>query len=190
MASPAADYLRSPFDNVFQILPQGHEKLLKQAFYNTAATLFVIFVCGAAVAVYFVLEPFLRSLLWAVLCGTFLHPFKSTITNIVRGWLRGLGESGTPIAVGVFMLPIQAVDTASETLGGAILTNLKLILTITIGLPLVYILYHFGPLHQILSILTATFYFVYDALGYFSAFWVSRNICLLIHLYFKSTVWH
>lgn len=182
MASPTLDYLRSPFDNVFQILPQGHDKALKQAFYNTGATLFVVFACCAAVAVYYILEAFLRPLLWAVLCGTFLHPFKNTLTSLVQSWLKALRTSGTPLAVGTILLPIQVVDQTSETLGTFIFGNVKLLTSVSLGLPAVYLLYYFGPLSQILDAIHSTLLFIYHALGYFSSpAWVRIYHCIVRH---------
>ncbi|CAE1308736.1 unnamed protein product [Acanthosepion pharaonis] len=114
MASPSFEYFRSSFDNVFQILPQGHEKALKKALYNTAANFFVIFASLVVVAGYFVLQAFLRPLLWAVLCGTFLYPFKRTLTSGLRSWLQGLDQSGTPFAAGLVLLPLKSVHDVSE----------------------------------------------------------------------------
>ncbi|XP_064643465.1 transmembrane protein 245-like isoform X3 [Lineus longissimus] len=154
------------------ILPEGHEKALKQAFYNTAALVFVFLVAGATIAVYHILEAFIRPLLWAVLCGTFLHPFKNTLTRTLQAWLRGLRNSGTPLAVGAVMLPIKVIDSASETLGSILMAHLKLIIAFSVGLPTVYILYYFGPLVKILGIIQSLFFFTYELIGYLSTIWV------------------
>jgi hypothetical protein len=166
---------------MMHILPEGHEKALKQAFYNTAALVFVFLVAGATIAVYHILEAFIRPLLWAVLCGTFLHPFKNTLTRTLQAWLRGLRTSGTPLAVGTIMIPIKVIDSASESLGSILIANLKLIIAISVGLPTVYILYHFGPLVKIFGIIQSLFFFTYELIGYLSTVWVSVCCsCLLI----------
>lgn len=170
MASPSVEYLR----NMFQILPQGHDKALKQAFYNTAANLFVIFACAAAVAVYFVLEAFLKPLLWAVLCGSFLYPLKRSLTNRLRGWLTGLNTSNTPFIVGVAILPFGVVNKTSDSIYNALVTHYKLIFSIIFGVPLSYLLYQFGPLHTIFAWIHSVFGFVYEVLGYFSSIWVRQ----------------
>lgn len=175
MATPTtAESLRSPFENVFQILPQGHDKALKQAFYNTAATLFVVIVCCAAVAVYYILEHFLGPLLWAVLFGTFLFPFKSTLTSVVRTWLQSLTSSGTPLIVGTVLLPVQVLDRTSSRFGTFVWSNLYAVLGACIALPIVYLVFYFWPIGDILNFFYATFIVTYDALGYFSAIWVSQ----------------
>ena len=177
--SPTLEYLRSPFNNVLQILPEGHEKALKQAFYNTIALVFVILVSSAGVAVYYILEAFIRSLLWAVLCGTFLHPFKNTLTRALTRWLRGLRESSTPLIVGTVAIPIRVVDSVSETVWYFLGRHFKLIIGIAVMWPVLYILYYFGSLFKIILTLTSVFRFLYDLVGIFAARWVS---CILSSL--------
>ena len=78
----------------------GNEKLLKQAFFNAAANIFVLLAILASIAVFYVLELFLRPLLWATLTGSFLYPFKKAATGCVQNWLNCLSDSGTPLFIG------------------------------------------------------------------------------------------
>ncbi|ESO88151.1 hypothetical protein LOTGIDRAFT_234712 [Lottia gigantea] len=168
MTSPS-EYLSSVWQ---QYVPQGHEKALKQAVYTTASNFLILVAIAAVISVYFILEAFLRPLLWAVLCGTFLYPLKRSLTNCIVQWMKGLKNSGTPIAVGVTILPLTVLNNFSNKLGEFINTNFKTVLSVAIGLPLIYLVYHFGPLQKILSIATFMFWFLYDLLDYFSSLWI------------------
>ena len=53
---------------------------------------------------------------------------------------------------------------------------MKLILAVSIGLPSVYVLYYFGPLHQLLMFVQSVVVIIYNTVGYFSAIWVSHEM--------------
>ena len=119
-----------------------------QAYYNGVA-LVVLVVAGCLCwALYCVLEPFLHPLLWAVLTGILLHPFKKTWTDRISQWLKRLESNSIPLSAGLVLSPLFLFNHVSKILEASVVTYWWAILSSTVAAVFVWLLYKFSfPLH-------------------------------------------
>lgn len=141
------DY-RSPLENIFNIiggLPQGHDKPVKHALYNAVALFLLGLICAAGWALYIILEPFIKPLVWALLVGSVLHPLKHSLREQFRRWFREIEDSGTPIIIGLCILPISITNNVSEFIGSNLLKYIKTIAILGVTVLALHILYYYTP---------------------------------------------
>ena len=153
-------------------------KALQQAAYSTISTFFLILCLAVAVCIYFILEPFLRPLLWALLCGTLLHPLKHTITERFKLKLDLLTRYDIPLLIGIFISPVVYLNELSGFLECQFLVHWR---TVTGLSMLCVVLYSTLPYHFILTkwllycggVLNSTIYLVDPWLSYVTPLHVS-----------------
>lgn len=140
---------RSPLDGIFNIigggLPQGHDKPLKQAVYNAVALLLLFLCCAAGWALFLILEPFIKPLMWALLVGSVLHPLKRSLRDKFQDWFQTLETTHTPVVLGILLLPINIANNISEFIGDTLLRHIKLIVSLSFFIIFVPILYFYTP---------------------------------------------
>lgn len=140
--------VRSPMDNLFNMLSgfsAGQEKALKQGIYNAVALFFLCFVSIAGYGLYIILSPFVKPLIWALLCGSVLFPFKCSLVTVVQSWFAKVEASRTLLIVNVSLLPVHIFDNVSERVGFFLWSRIKYIIwAISLAL-LVVGVYHYTP---------------------------------------------
>ena len=109
------------------------EELWVQACYNAAAMVFVFITACVILAVYYVLEPFLHPLLWAVLVGMVLHPFKHICTSEITKWLHYIQNSGMSLSLGTVFIPLFVINWLSKKLESVVVSNVWTIAKLTVG---------------------------------------------------------
>ncbi|CAG9864333.1 unnamed protein product [Phyllotreta striolata] len=155
-------------------LPQGHDKPVKQAVYNAVA-LFLLFVCcAAAYAVYMILEPFVKPLMWAALVGSALHPLKRSLRDRFNAWFKTLEVTSTPVVFGIFLIPVNIVNDISEFVGRNIWKRVKLIVIFGVTVPAIVVIYNYTP-KILVKVSWRLVSYGFGSLGFFldvSSFWL------------------
>ena len=145
------------------------EDIWLQAVYNAVVFSMVgIFLC-ILIAVYFVLEPFLHPILWAVLTGMFLFPFKRASTKRIEDWLRYMDTQRLPLVIGVFIAPVYSLYLIVTRVEKIIIVYWKLILFLIVLTFVCYFSLHFdafGVIYRLICITFDSFYQVDLMLNY------------------------
>ena len=135
--------------------PARQDEAWLQAYYN-GVTLVVLVVAGYLCwAVYCVLEPFLHPLLWAVLTGLLLHPFKKTWTDRISQWLDLLENKSIPLSAGLVLSPLFLFNHISKTLETTVLTYWWVMLGSAVATISLWSLYRLSLLLHLYHCLTA-----------------------------------
>lgn len=131
------------------------EEAWVQACYN-AITLLFLFITGCMLlAVYYILEPFLHPLLWAVLVGMVLHPFKHMSTSGITQWLQKIRRSGIPLSLAAVFTPLFLFNWFSWRLEHLVVKSWKVITGLALAVTAVLLMYVLNfPVysHKVLSL--------------------------------------
>ena len=123
----------------------GHEKALKQGIYNAVALLLLSLICVAGYGLYIILSPFVKPLIWALLCGSVLFPFKCSLATMVHSWFSMSEASHKPLIVNLTMIPIYIMDEVSENLGSFLQKHFKYIFGAISLAMIVSLIYYYMP---------------------------------------------
>lgn len=138
--------LRTPIvENLMSMLPSGHDKAFKYALYNVLALVLAAVCITTLMAAYCILEPFIVPLLWALLCGSVIYPFKYRTVTFTKEWLGMVKGCSSPLSFQLAFTPFRAVDSISESIGTRVVTWWKWIVTGCGGFFLTYLIYHNPP---------------------------------------------
>lgn len=110
-------------DNILNILSSfnsAHEEALMHGFYNALALGILCLVTAASYCLYIILSPFVKPLIWALLCGAVLFPFKLSLSTCVQTWFSNMEKSNKPILMNLLITPLHLTDQFAEFLGSFI----------------------------------------------------------------------
>lgn len=130
---------------ILENLSSETDNQFKFAMYNGLATIAVLLAMVVTYGVYCILQPFIKPLIWALMWGSVLHPFKQIISDKVRTEITKLESDSKPISLNVICIPFSLISTASDGLGNCLLEH-KMVLIKSVGsICSVILLYLYTP---------------------------------------------
>ncbi len=137
MSKLTPDFIREfSFKDWFEKFNSGasersNEKLYKQAIYNVLASSLMVIFSVATWGVLMILQPFLKPLLWSLLCGSVLHPLKNRVAKRLNECIEFLDHSSLihPLAYGISS-PILLNSYLTDILSNFVRNHLYVVVTI------------------------------------------------------------
>lgn len=120
-------------------LSKGRE--IKGTIYNLG----VVFGIAALVAFAFVLLPFLKPLLWAVLIGAVVYPVKREMSATMHSWFTDLERADGNIFANVLGIPLNSMVTLGQHLISTIRNNKNVLIGGAVVLASCKFLYEYAP---------------------------------------------
>ena len=150
---------------------------LKAAVFNIGLLLFAGLCLLGCFAVYRLMYAFLKPMMWAILVGTVIFPFKKKVTDVIRGWLRSLRDSGTPLVLGMVFLPLQWLDHIANCIWATVAS--KDILFIVGGYVILKITTYEGAFIACVRLAATLYGYLSSVILIFSSNWVRKAMISL-----------
>lgn len=119
----------------------SQQSQLKSALYNLVVAAVVASCIGACL----VLGPFLKPLIWALLVGAVLFPFKYSLSSSLKHWFRRLEDEDTHLLVGIALAPLDFLETLGEYLWSSITKHWQLIVGGVVSLTFLRLFFAYAP---------------------------------------------
>jgi len=195
MKSPRKGVIKSPYnrgsrleksisvlETVTTMVPIAHKKALTQALY-TAGTIATFLIFGIiSYYTYDVLKVFIKPLLWALLCGSFLFPVKYRLHKYTELHLKRFQEENKSMITEVICSPFYALFSYSELIGSNFINHYQMILFSFSILAVVKILYHFELISNFFGVLFFCSTYFYTAIYYLNYILSQQTIIFTITL--------
>lgn len=120
-------------------LSKGRE--IKGTIYNIG----VVFGIASLVAFIFVLAPFLKPLLWAVLIGAVVYPMKREMSAAMHNWFSNLEKRDGNIFLNILVIPVRTMDSLGERFVCFVKEHKNVLIGTLITLVSAKFIYEFAP---------------------------------------------